>query len=467
MPSSPISATTASRATLQISRPDGSSIWVKRPRDESQFVTVDPAAVRLRSEQRGRQRLAVHDRGERRTRCHARSHGRDWAVSLLVTVDPSGRYAYVANGGGNNLSQYTIGADGSLTPLAAPTVVAGTNPQSVAIDASGKYVYVANDGGTVSQYTVGADGSLAPLSTPSVVAGTNPKSAAVDPSGRYVYVANSGSNTVSQYTIGRTARSRPCPAPRSRRDQVPNPSPSSLPAGTSMRRTSAATMFPVHNRFEWFAHAHGDRHGRSGDESPVHHRRPVGKICLRGEPRQQHPLAVHDWCERCAHGQCAVLRSRPERPQSIAMAKGMTPVVLVPRHVYVANESDTTSRSTRSGRWLARAPVHRYGRGGIGPSVPDGRPLRQIRLRGELHRQTTSRNTRSAPTVRLRPRPPSLRNEPRFLHHRPLGQICLCSELRRRRFAIHDRHGWFAHAHGRPYRHGRNEPSVCRRRPVG
>ena len=50
---------------------------------------------------------------------------------MAVTVDPSGRYAYVANGGGNNVSQYTIGADGSLTAMATATVAAGTYPASV------------------------------------------------------------------------------------------------------------------------------------------------------------------------------------------------------------------------------------------------------------------------------------------------------------------------------------------------
>jgi 6-phosphogluconolactonase len=62
----------------------------------------------------------------------------------LVTVDPSGKYAYVANQGSNNVSQYTIGANGSLTAMSNATVAAGASPVSVAVDPSGTYAYVAN-----------------------------------------------------------------------------------------------------------------------------------------------------------------------------------------------------------------------------------------------------------------------------------------------------------------------------------
>jgi DNA-binding beta-propeller fold protein YncE len=50
---------------------------------------------------------------------------------LSVTVDRSGKYVYVANNGDNTVSQYTIGADGTLTAMSPATVAAGTNPASV------------------------------------------------------------------------------------------------------------------------------------------------------------------------------------------------------------------------------------------------------------------------------------------------------------------------------------------------
>jgi len=47
-------------------------------------------------------------------------------------VDPTGRYAYVTNLGGN-VSQYTAGVNGALTPMSPATVAAGIAPSSVAI----------------------------------------------------------------------------------------------------------------------------------------------------------------------------------------------------------------------------------------------------------------------------------------------------------------------------------------------
>lgn len=131
-----------------------------------------------------------------------------------IAANPTGKYVYVANYGDNTVSQYTIGADGSLTPMSAPTVAAGTVPDMVVIHPSGKYAYVGNyNSGNVSQYTIGADGSLTPMSTPAVAAGTSPESLAVDPSGKYVYVPNCDSNNVSQYTIGAEGSLTPMSTP--------------------------------------------------------------------------------------------------------------------------------------------------------------------------------------------------------------------------------------------------------------
>src|SRR5258708_17243714 len=69
--------------------------------------------------------------------------------------------------------------------MSTATVGAGTNPQSAAIDPSGKYAYVANNGGNVSQYTVGTDGSLTPMSTAAVAAGFYAHDLRADPARHY------------------------------------------------------------------------------------------------------------------------------------------------------------------------------------------------------------------------------------------------------------------------------------------
>jgi 6-phosphogluconolactonase len=140
--------------------------------------------------------------------------------SVTVTVDSLGNeFAYVANWGSGDVSAYTIdtiGGTGALTqiPCASGTgcngdnFLAGSLPNSVTVDPSGKFAYVANrDSGDVSAYTIDSTGALASVGTP-VLAGTHPYSVTVDPSGKFVYVANEGDginpSDVSAYTIGTT-----------------------------------------------------------------------------------------------------------------------------------------------------------------------------------------------------------------------------------------------------------------------
>jgi 6-phosphogluconolactonase len=61
----------------------------------------------------------------------------------LSLVDPSGRFAYVANRGSNDISTYSIGTGGALASLGT-TVKTGVAPQSVTVHPSGKFAYVLN-----------------------------------------------------------------------------------------------------------------------------------------------------------------------------------------------------------------------------------------------------------------------------------------------------------------------------------
>ena len=123
-----------------------------------------------------------------------------------VAVEPSGKFAYVTSGGAGfpfNVEMYTInGTTGALTSIG--TIATGTDPAFVAVDPSGKFAYEANSGSNdVSMYTIEATtGVLASIGT--IAAGTDPVSVAVDPAGKFAYVTNSGSNDVSMYTIDAT-----------------------------------------------------------------------------------------------------------------------------------------------------------------------------------------------------------------------------------------------------------------------
>jgi 6-phosphogluconolactonase (cycloisomerase 2 family) len=135
-----------------------------------------------------------------------------------LTIDPASKYVYVANQGDNNVGQYTINSDGSLTPMTPAVVPCGTKPVGIAIDPTGKYVYVANQGdgivaGTISQFSVDpTTGGLTALST-AATAGVGVSSVAIDPLGQYLYATNRGSTTVSQFKVGTTGILAPMTSP--------------------------------------------------------------------------------------------------------------------------------------------------------------------------------------------------------------------------------------------------------------
>jgi len=133
-----------------------------------------------------------------------------------ITLHPSGKYAYVVNEYSTNISQYKIGPDGKLSPLpkadGSDNLVAvevdgtlGSAPVSIAITPSGKFAYVAEFGGNqIAQYRID-DGRLSSLKNADVI---NPcprnyqaHSITVDPSGKHAYVTNVTIGTVSQYNI--------------------------------------------------------------------------------------------------------------------------------------------------------------------------------------------------------------------------------------------------------------------------
>ncbi|MCB1997505.1 MAG: YncE family protein, partial [Rhodoferax sp.] len=64
--------------------------------------------------------------------------------------------AYVVNLGSNTVSQFTVAADGNLSPMTPATVATGNDPSGIALDPLGRYAYVANDDGSVSQFTIAA-----------------------------------------------------------------------------------------------------------------------------------------------------------------------------------------------------------------------------------------------------------------------------------------------------------------------
>ncbi len=128
-----------------------------------------------------------------------------------LAAHPSGRFLYVANATSNDVRAYDIvgvgAGSGLITPIGG-SVAAGTRPRTLAVDPSGRFLYAGNPGSLdnsdpgsndVSIFTIGADGGLAPLDTLPV--GEKPTALVVDPSGRFVYVASATFDDALAYTI--------------------------------------------------------------------------------------------------------------------------------------------------------------------------------------------------------------------------------------------------------------------------
>jgi len=124
-----------------------------------------------------------------------------------VTVHPSGEFAYVTNasngfpGENNNVAIYAI-KTGTLAFIG--TVAAELHPSSIAIHPSGKFAYVTNLGSNdASMFAIDAStGVLMPMGP--IAVGSEPAFVVVDPTGKFAYVANSVSNDVSIFTINAT-----------------------------------------------------------------------------------------------------------------------------------------------------------------------------------------------------------------------------------------------------------------------
>jgi DNA-binding beta-propeller fold protein YncE len=129
-----------------------------------------------------------------------------------VAVDPTGKFAYVANQGDGTVSAYTIDpSTGALKTITGSPFTAGSGPHSVAVDPTGKFAYVANSGdGTVSAYSIGFNGALTQLTSlgSPFLAGIEPFSVAITPpvpfasSFAKLAIAKKGFDLNESFTLG-------------------------------------------------------------------------------------------------------------------------------------------------------------------------------------------------------------------------------------------------------------------------
>jgi hypothetical protein len=128
-----------------------------------------------------------------------------------VAVDSAG-HLFVANPGGDLVTEYAKGATGNATPVAliAGSATGLSAPLGVAVDSAG-HLFVANTSAdSVTEYAEGATGNTAPVA---LIAGSAtglsfPHGVAVDSAG-HLFVANSGADSVTEYAEGATGNTAP------------------------------------------------------------------------------------------------------------------------------------------------------------------------------------------------------------------------------------------------------------------
>jgi 6-phosphogluconolactonase len=100
-----------------------------------------------------------------------------------VTVDPAGRFLYMANGVAGSISVFAINQiSGALTPIAGSPFPAGSYVVCVAIDQTGRFAYASNiSGNNISAFRVAGNGALAPVVGSPFPAGGNPFGIAITP----------------------------------------------------------------------------------------------------------------------------------------------------------------------------------------------------------------------------------------------------------------------------------------------
>lgn len=119
-----------------------------------------------------------------------------------LSIHPNGQFLYVTAGFANTVSVFSIASDGSVT-FVANTASGDMFPRASTVDPTGRYLYVANFVESIARFTIAADGTLILQGTTPLGGGVgDPTDVQVDPSGRFLLVSLQNSSRVVSFSIG-------------------------------------------------------------------------------------------------------------------------------------------------------------------------------------------------------------------------------------------------------------------------
>jgi 6-phosphogluconolactonase (cycloisomerase 2 family) len=141
-----------------------------------------------------------------------------WAVlaaigGLAGCASGSKTFLYVTGPGTNEVFQFRMHSNGSLTALSQPTAAVGSAPTSVVLQPSGNFAYIANSAGNNvtllsvnkgnGELTIPATNNPIPsLNPPNIFnTGTGPIAIAPSAAHPFLFVANLGSGDISAFTV--------------------------------------------------------------------------------------------------------------------------------------------------------------------------------------------------------------------------------------------------------------------------
>lgn len=128
---------------------------------------------------------------------------------VMVRTHPNQNLIYVANQGSDNVSAFTVGANGLLTAVPGSPFAAPLGVTAIAVDPTGRFLYAAGGGGAqIRTFTIAANGSLtnpvnlALVSNPTQVAPVFTRTA----NGLFLNVAgaNGGVASIETFTVNET-----------------------------------------------------------------------------------------------------------------------------------------------------------------------------------------------------------------------------------------------------------------------